>query len=191
MTSRNAVVCSPTVQMCSAFPGTQTIVPCNVWGENLPYGITNRGLNIDLCLRVIDTGSNKGLYMAALNFLNQDTPARSLAIYLTKVSDGGNDFARVQNNSLPVVVIADRGSLPEIFVLQSVSYGNREILHRLHIFRINFISSQYQWVAADDLHQFDEADRRLLESHESLRPPGRLFKVPRAAYQVSVLLYLH
>lgn len=71
------------------------IIPYSNWGEQVPYAMTNRGLHIELHIFPADLEGD--VCVAALNRPN---PAKSLGgflgIYLLKVGQANNQFARVR-----------------------------------------------------------------------------------------------
>lgn len=102
------------------FAYSNSILPYQDWEPRPPYHMTNRGLSIDLPMTRREE-DNAPIYVAAL-----DCPAPPdyedssfLAIYLKKVSHGGQQYARVRVGQFAKVY--ERGVRQAIFVRQAPS----------------------------------------------------------------------
>lgn len=100
----------------SCFLYSNSIIPYHDWEPRAPYTLTNRGLKIDLHLSPRGEG---GLYVAAI-----DCPVPPdykdmtfLAIYLQKLSDSDEQYARVRVGQFASV--HQRGRLQTIYVRQN------------------------------------------------------------------------
>ncbi|KAF7552071.1 hypothetical protein G7046_g7529 [Stylonectria norvegica] len=109
----------------ASFAYSNTILPHQEsldWEPTVPYSMSNRGLRIDLHL----TRREGDIYVAAINCPTppdyEDTSF--LAIYLKKLSDGGQQFARIKVGQFAKV--QHRGNLHEVYVRQNVSSRDHE-----------------------------------------------------------------
>jgi hypothetical protein len=97
-----------------SFLYSNSIIPYQDWEPRSPYAMTNRGLRIELHL----TALKDGLYVAALdcpsppNFENSSF----LALYLEKVSESDEQYARVRVGTFGMV--RQRGHLQTIYIRQ-------------------------------------------------------------------------
>ncbi|KAI1489129.1 HET-domain-containing protein [Biscogniauxia mediterranea] len=100
----------------SSFLYSNSIIPYQDWEPRSPYAVTNRGLRIDLHLTARE--DEDGLFVAAL-----DCPAPPayedstfLAIYLKKLSDSDQQYARVKVGQF--AMIRRRGPLQTVYIRQ-------------------------------------------------------------------------
>ncbi|KAI4863278.1 HET-domain-containing protein [Hypoxylon rubiginosum] len=100
----------------SFFLHSNNIMPYQDWEPRAPYAVTNRGLGIDLHLTACDDGG--GIYLAALDCpVPPDYKGSSfLALYLKKLSDSDEQYARVKVGQLASV--DQRGDLKTVYVRQ-------------------------------------------------------------------------
>ncbi|KAF3059577.1 Vegetative incompatibility protein HET-E-1 [Daldinia childiae] len=128
----------------SYFLNSNTIIPYQDWEPREPYTLTNRGLKIGLHL----TALNGDEYVAAL-----DCPvppdykdSTFLAIYLQKLSEHNDQYARIRTGKLASV--STRGNLQTVYVPQKPEPPSLEgaFLHHLVQLRDGPSSTIYQLV---------------------------------------------
>ncbi|KAF5013967.1 hypothetical protein FDECE_55 [Fusarium decemcellulare] len=96
------------------FEYSNSILPYQDWEPRSPYSMTNRGLQIDLHL----TRREDDIFVAAIDCPSPPNYEDNsfLAIYLQKVSDGDEQYARVRTNQLAKV--HERGNIRSIYIRQ-------------------------------------------------------------------------
>ncbi|KAI1175536.1 HET-domain-containing protein [Nemania sp. FL0916] len=98
----------------SSFLYSHSIIPYDDWEPRSPYAMTNRGLRIDLHLTALEDKQ----FVAALDCPSPPDFENSsfLAIYLEKVSDNDEQYARVKVGTFAKV--RKRGALRTIYIRQ-------------------------------------------------------------------------
>ncbi|PHH58808.1 hypothetical protein CDD81_4368 [Ophiocordyceps australis] len=103
-----------------SFAYSNSVLPYQDWEPRPPYHITNRGLRIDLPMTPHGEESD-GIFVAALDCPSppdyQDNSF--LAIYLKKISNGDQQFARIRVGQFAKVL--ERGERQTIYVRQAFS----------------------------------------------------------------------
>lgn len=117
------------------FRGANRIVPYQDWRTRPPYVMTNRGLQIDLPLRRLET-ENKTRYAAVL-----DCPVPPdyqdhcfLTIILEKLNRSDLQFARVEAHQLGSE--SNLGQVQQVFVRQQQGSNNHYGVFPHHVFRL-------------------------------------------------------
>lgn len=107
-------------QSPALFRNSNSIVPYEDWEPRAPYSMTNRGLRIELHLALREND----IYVAAIDCPSPPDYQNSsfLALYLQKVSDGDEQYARVKVGHFAKVY--ERGNLRSIFIRQDA--GKRQ-----------------------------------------------------------------
>ncbi|KAI1453638.1 HET-domain-containing protein [Annulohypoxylon moriforme] len=108
----------------SCFLFSKTVIPYEDWEPRAPYTITNRGLRIELHLTERSEGENE--YVAALDCpVPPDYKDSSfLAIYLKKLSDTDEQYARIRLGQFASVKL--RGRLQTIYIRQKPAAPSSE-----------------------------------------------------------------
>ncbi|KAI6080656.1 HET-domain-containing protein [Hypoxylon rubiginosum] len=116
----------------SCFLLSTSIFPYEDWEPSDPYTVTNRGLRIDLHLTPCDDGT----FVAAL-----DCPvppdyedSNFLALYLAKLSDSDDQYARVKTGEFASV--SRRGPLQTIYVRQQPHAPSPEGVYPHHLIQL-------------------------------------------------------
>ncbi|KAI9924220.1 hypothetical protein MW887_007170 [Aspergillus wentii] len=104
----------------SFFAGCHDIVSCNGPAPALPYTVANGILDITLPLHAIDNST----FAVALNcqLESESQTAGHLALYLKRVSEKDETYARIKVGSLAEVV--ERGPMKKIHVRESLTIKN-------------------------------------------------------------------
>ncbi|KAI1771048.1 HET-domain-containing protein [Hypoxylon cercidicola] len=116
----------------SFFSQSKSIVPYQDWEPRAPYAVTNRGLRIDLHL----TACGDNIYAAALDCpVPPDYKDSSfLALYLLKLSDKDEQFARVKTGQF--ASMNRRGHLQTVYVRQKPHAPSPEGAYPYHLIQL-------------------------------------------------------
>ncbi|KAH7232638.1 hypothetical protein NW759_015634 [Fusarium solani] len=114
------------------FRFSNSVVPYEDWEPRTPYSMSNRGLRIDLHL----TRQDGDIFVAAIDCPSpKDYENNSfLALYLRKVSDGDEQYARVRVGQFAQV--NERGNLRSIYVRQDAQQSPVEGVFPTHVLQL-------------------------------------------------------
>ncbi|KAJ9623060.1 hypothetical protein H2203_005992 [Taxawa tesnikishii (nom. ined.)] len=149
------------------FPEAQYIVPYSSWEKESPYGMTNRGLDIELHMRPLD--ANNARYIAALHCPSPTSQGYFLAVVLQRLGSGADSdtYARIECHKLQTV--SERGKRIPVFIPQTIAPQDRDSVYPLHIFQLSGLPVSYCLTQAMRTADFDDDDRRLMPSLDSKR----------------------
>ncbi|RSL88326.1 hypothetical protein CEP52_015269 [Fusarium oligoseptatum] len=114
------------------FRYSNSVVPYEDWEPRTPYSMSNRGLRIDLHL----TRQDGDIFVAAIDCPSpRDYENGSfLALYLRKVSDGDEQYARVRVGQFAQV--NERGNIRSIYVRQDAQQPPVEGVFPTHVLQL-------------------------------------------------------
>ncbi|KAI8721667.1 HET domain-containing protein [Fusarium sp. LHS14.1] len=114
------------------FKYSNSVVPYEDWEPRTPYSMSNRGLRIDLHL----TRQDGDIFVAAIDCPSpKDYENNSfLALYLRKVSDGDEQYARIRVGQFAQV--NERGNLRSIYVRQDAQPSPVEGVFPTHVLQL-------------------------------------------------------
>lgn len=114
------------------FALSNSVLPYDDWEPRSPYAMTNRGLRIDMHLTLRSDGS----YVAALDcpVPPEYKDSSFLAIYLQKLSDTDQQFARILVGKFGSVT--ERGRLQTIYIRQSPKAATHEAVLPKHVLQL-------------------------------------------------------
>lgn len=164
------------------FPEANSIVPYSSWERESPYGMTNRGLDIELHRMPLDADGTR--HIAALHCPSPSGKGEFLAVILKKLNPGTDDdkFARVECHKLRTV--SERGERLPTFIPQKFASTAGKGLYPLHVFQLEKLPAPYKVAKIVRNADFGEADKHMLPGID----PTRTFKVIKKAHTVSVVL---
>lgn len=154
----------------TSFASSNGIIPYHDWEPRAPYSTSNRGLRIDLHL----TPRSDNLYVAAL-----DCPVPPdyqdgtfLAIYLQKVAESDQQFARVRVGTF--ASIKQRGALRTIFIRQTPKAAPETGVFPHHYLQLTTMSAPRDYrlqnvLFAKTQNDMDEDTRKGLATRYSAR----------------------
>ncbi|KAF9884848.1 hypothetical protein FE257_001191 [Aspergillus nanangensis] len=144
------------------FAHSGSIVSYQNWERRQPYSVTNRGLRINLPLKLSKSG--REIYTASLNCLFPDSydDDTFIGIYLQKVS-GDDQYTRVRGNEL-CQVQSDRGIQQTIYVRHYEQRSLQEYTRGLfphHILLLRPMSNSSGYSLVETLPRREKSDRPL------------------------------
>ncbi|KAI0451781.1 HET-domain-containing protein [Xylaria acuta] len=174
----------------SNFLYSNSVIPYEDFEPRSPYTMTNRGLRIELHLTALDDGQ----YVAAVdcppppNFENSSF----LAIYLEKLSDCDEQYARVRVGTFAMV--RQRGPLQTIYIRQKPHGQSNNGAFPQHVLQLRNMPATdvYKIVRILELPSTEKETPPLLTAMGTNSKPstGRpiTFHMPRGADQLSVAI---
>ena len=131
----------------AAFGRSGQVYPYSDWKGRKPYGMSNRGLSIELQL----TPKVRGVVYAALQCPPLDSGNQNLAIYLGKISGTADQYARVACHELVRTDVRNDATL--VYIRQTFTAHRKVAVYPNHYFFLSFLSDRAAHLSRRDRYR--------------------------------------